>query len=44
MFTCKNLSVTLASGRKLVENLTFSMSDHNHIGLIGEEGMVNQHY
>ncbi|WP_304684034.1 ATP-binding cassette domain-containing protein [Ileibacterium valens] len=38
MFTCKNLSVTLASGRKLVENLTFSMSDHNHIGLIGEEG------
>ncbi len=38
MFKCSHLSVRLASGRMLVNDVTFSMSSSDRVGLIAEEG------
>lgn len=38
MFTVENLSIETLKGRKLLENLTFSLNDGDKMAVIGEEG------
>lgn len=38
MFTCTDLSISLASGRKLVDSLSFSLQPEDRLAIIAEEG------
>lgn len=38
MLSCKNLTISLAEGRVLVDHLSFSLPENAHLGVIAEEG------